>query len=157
MTTGKARATTEPPTCSIERSLGVIGERWTFLILRQAHAGTERFADFEAALGIAPNLLTARLDTLVRAGVMEKREYREPGQRARPSYHLTQAGIDLRLVLGAIQQWGDRYMPLASGPIIARQNIATGKPVRVGFIDEHDQPVDQADVTISAPITHQQS
>ncbi|HEY0260819.1 MAG TPA: helix-turn-helix domain-containing protein [Lacisediminihabitans sp.] len=152
--TSKASAP-EPPVCAIERSLGVIGERWMFLILRQAHAGTERFADFEAALGVAPNILAARLDTLVRAGVMEKREYREPGQRARPSYHLTQAGIDLRLVLGAIQQWGDQYLPLIGGPVIARQNATTGKPVRVGFIDEHDRPVDLSDVSISAPIADQ--
>jgi DNA-binding HxlR family transcriptional regulator len=76
-------------TCSIERSVEVPGERWTFLILRQAHGGTTRFADFRDDLGIAPDVLGARLEKLVSAGVMERREYQAPGECTRLDYHLT--------------------------------------------------------------------
>src|SRR5882762_1883694 len=69
--------------CSIARSLGVLGERWTFLILREAMDGVTRFAQFRDALGIAPDVLTDRLTTLVDYGVMTRAPYQEPGSRTR--------------------------------------------------------------------------
>jgi DNA-binding HxlR family transcriptional regulator len=131
-------------TCSIARSLEVLGERWTFLILREALSGTSRFADFRAALGVAPDVLSDRLATLVAAGVLEKRPYREPGARARDSYHPTQAGRELKVVLGALQQWGDEHRPYEPGPTVVRRS-ADGRPLRVGFVDEegHEVPLDE--------------
>src|ERR1700755_3153661 len=100
------------PDCSIERCLLVLSDRWSFLIMRESlMAGVERFADFQRARGIAPNVLTARLESLVDAGVMTKRAYQEPGSRTRRSYHLTPAGRDLPIPLPALQQWGDEHDP----------------------------------------------
>jgi DNA-binding HxlR family transcriptional regulator len=132
--------------CSIARSLEVLGERWTFLVLREALAGTTRFADFRGALGVAPDVLSDRLATLVEAGVLVKRPYREPGARARDSYHLTPAGRELQVVLGALQQWGDVHLPYELGPTIVRRATHTGRPVHVGFVDDTGREVPLDDV-----------
>lgn len=135
--------------CSIERSVAVLGERWTFLILRQAHGGTTRFADFRAELGVAPDVLTVRLEKLVSAGVMERREYRAPGMRARMDYHLTPAGVDLRLVLGALQQWGDAHLRPGAPPAAVRRDRRTDGEVHVAFVDEDGTPVPLEEVTLA--------
>jgi DNA-binding HxlR family transcriptional regulator len=124
------------PSCSIERSLEVLGERWTLLILRNAFRGTTRFADFRTSLGIAPNLLSTRLRTLVAAGILEPRQYREPGSRSRVSYHLTDSGSRLRTVLAALQQWGDEHRPRPDGPSLVRRSRTSGRPVRVALVDD---------------------
>jgi DNA-binding HxlR family transcriptional regulator len=128
--------------CSIARSLEVLGERWTFLILREALGGTTRFADFRSKLGVAPDVLSNRLATLVDAGILEKQPYREPGARVRDSYHLTPAGRDLQVVLGALQQWGDEHRPYELGPTVVRRTVDGDRPVHVGFIDDtgHEVP-----------------
>ncbi|MEJ3651507.1 helix-turn-helix domain-containing protein [Actinomycetes bacterium KLBMP 9759] len=126
----------KPQTCSIARALDVLGERWTFVILREAISGTSRFADFRAALGVAPDVLSDRLATLVAAGVLEKRPYREPGSRARHSYHPTEAGNELRVVLGALQQWGDAHCPWEGGPTVERRSVEGDRPLHVAFVDE---------------------
>jgi DNA-binding HxlR family transcriptional regulator len=132
--------------CSIARSLEVLGERWTFLILREALAGTTRFADFRAALGVAPDVLSNRLATLVDAGVLEKRPYREPGARVRDSYHPTPAGRELQVVLGALQQWGDEHRPFELGPTVVRRTLDGDRPVHVGFIDDTGREVPRENV-----------
>ncbi|MGY5052070.1 winged helix-turn-helix transcriptional regulator [Streptomyces sp. 900105755] len=128
----------DEPSCSIERSLQVLGERWTLLIIREVYVGKHRFAEIQASLGIAPNLLSARLKTLVDAGVLRKRRYQVPGSRPRDSYHLSPAGEELRVVLAAFQQWGDRHRPRPSGPSALRRQRSTGRPVHVGFISDDD-------------------
>ena len=132
--------------CSIHRSLGVLGERWTFLILREALAGTTRFADFRDVLDVAPNLLTDRLHTLVEYGVMTREPYQEAGARQRFDYHLTDAGRELQVVLGALQQWGDRWLPCPEGPSILRRTRATDSPVHVAFVDAGGHEVPAEDV-----------
>jgi DNA-binding HxlR family transcriptional regulator len=107
-------------------------------------AGVERFADFQRRLGIAPNVLSQRLERLVDSGVMTKRSYQEPGSRARRSYHLTQSGRDLAIPLAALQQWGDQHVPRRSGPTVVRRT-ASGSDVRVGFLDDADNPVPPED------------
>ena len=131
--------------CSIARTLEVVGERWTFLVVREALRGRTRFAEFRDALGIASDVLTNRLRTLVEAGIMERRSYREPGSRERFSYHLTPAGVDLRLVLGALQQWGDAHRPSGYGPAAILKSRRDGGGARVAFVDDHNQvlPMDQ--------------
>ncbi|MFD8034141.1 MULTISPECIES: winged helix-turn-helix transcriptional regulator [unclassified Streptomyces] len=138
--------TPDLPVCSIERSLALLGDRWTLLIVREARRGATRFSDFRDALGIATDLLTQRLASLVDAGVMERRTYQEPGRRARFDYHLTRAGRDLTLVLGALQQWGDRYRPPAGGPSAVRRSRTTRQPLEVAFVDGSGSAVDIADV-----------
>ena len=97
--------------CSIARTLGVVGERWTILILREAFFGASRFAEFRDRLGVAPDVLSDRLATLVEFGVMSREPYREPGARSRFAYRLTPAGHELRVVLSALQQWGTSTCP----------------------------------------------
>ena len=136
-------------TCSIARSLGVLGERWTFLILRDALSGSTRFAQFKDSLGIAPDVLTARLATLVEYGVMTREPYQEPGSRPRDAYHLTEAGRELKIVIGALQQWGDLHVPHENGPTIERRVGDTDRPAHVGFVDEHGHEVGPDEVSFN--------
>jgi len=135
-------------TCSIARSLGVLGERWTFLILREAFLGATRFAEFRDRLGVAPDVLSERLATLVEYGVMAREPYREPGARSRSAYRLTSAGRELQVILGALQQWGDEHLPRPEGPSMLRRVRGTGRPVHVGFVDERGREVQLADVAM---------
>jgi DNA-binding HxlR family transcriptional regulator len=134
--------------CSIARCLGVVGERWTFLILREAVDGTTRFAEFRDALGIASDVLTERLATLVQYGVMVREPYRDPGHRVRDAYKLTPAGRQLHVVLGALQMWGDEHLPHAAGPTVERRVRANSRPVHVAFIDDRGREIDPDEVTV---------
>lgn len=134
------------PNCSIARTLDLVGDRWTFLILREAHLGATRFAEFREMLDIAPNILTNRLGAMVESGILEKHEYQEPGERTRSSYHLTAAGEDLKLVLAALQQWGDVHVPRADGPTVLRRDTRTNELVSVGFIDNAEKKVPDDEV-----------
>lgn len=102
------RASFDDMNCSIARSLEVIGEWWTLLVVREAFFGVTRFEDFQRRLGIARNVLTTRLDTLVDHGVLERRPYDEP--RSRYDYVLTDKGQALWPVLVTIRQWGDEWI-----------------------------------------------
>jgi len=144
-----SKATERPPAvCAIERTLDLIGDRWTFLVLRQVllYRAT-RFTEFQSALGIAPNMLTDRLDKLIAAGILEKRAYREDGARSRFSYHPTPAGEKLIVVLGALQQWGDENVPLDEGPSVMR--TSGDHPLHVAFVDDDDHPVKLEDVSFA--------
>jgi len=132
--------------CSIARSLGVLGERWTFLVLREALTGSTRFAQFRDSLGLAPDVLTTRLTTLVDHGVMTREPYREPGSRQRDAYHLTPAGRELHLVLAALQQWGDHHLPYKDGPTIERKTRTTNRPVHVAFVDDQGTEIPEDEV-----------
>jgi DNA-binding HxlR family transcriptional regulator len=132
--------------CSIARSVGVLGERWTFLILREAFFGVTQFARFREHLGVAPDVLTDRLNTLVEYGVMQRVPYQEPGTRSRYAYELTQDGRELSVVLGALQQWGDEHLPRPEGPTVVRRARKSGRPLHVGFIDDRGRQVPLDDV-----------
>jgi DNA-binding HxlR family transcriptional regulator len=95
--------------CPVARTLDVIGERWTILILRDLlKKGPQRFQDFQDALaGAAPNTISARLKALERQGLIERRQYSEHPPRL--EYHLTERGRSLGPVLGALRDWGKRY------------------------------------------------
>jgi len=134
--------------CSIARSLGVLGERWTFLILREAFLGATRFAEFRDRLGVAPDVLSERLATLVEYGVMDREPYREPGARSRSAYRLTPAGRELQVVLSALQQWGDEHLPRPEGPSMLRRVRGTDRPVHVGYVDGSGREVQPADVAV---------
>jgi DNA-binding HxlR family transcriptional regulator len=143
-----AVAKTLDPACSIARSLGVLGERWTLLILREAFLGATRFAEFRDRLAVAPDVLSDRLATLTEYGVLAREPYREPGARERLAYKLTPAGEELRVVLGALQQWGDLHLPRPEGPSRLRRVRGTDRPVHVGFIDDRGREVAPADVAM---------
>ena len=102
------RASFRDMNCSVAQSLEVLGEWWTLLIVRDAFFGVSRFEEFQSRLGIARNVLATRLDTLVEAGILERRVYEEA--RGRSDYLLTEKGRALWPVLTALRQWGDDWM-----------------------------------------------
>ncbi|MBX7453857.1 helix-turn-helix transcriptional regulator [Mycolicibacterium sp. 3033] len=114
--------------CPIARAMAILGHRWSVLIIREAFLGTTRFSEFKKQLGIASDVLSARLAELVSAGVLETVEYREPGDRTRSRYELTHSGRDLVVVLGAIGQWGYRHA-----------GRSKGTPYQ--FVDSNNEPV----------------
>ena len=136
--------------CSIARSLEVLGDKWTPLILRESFRGSTRFSDFRDALGIARDVLAARLATLVEYGVMEKRTYREEGAREREEYVLTPAGHDLRLLLAAFTEWGDVHRPTDHGPTAAFVEVGTGRPVHLAFVDDAGAVVSDVESVFTA-------
>lgn len=130
--------------CGIQRSLGVLGERWTLLVLREAFFGATRFSEFRDRLGVASDVLSDRLATLVDHGVLAKEPYREPGSRARFEYRLTDAGRELEVVLAALQEWGDRHLPWPEPPMVRRHH--GDARVHVGFVDDDGREVAPAEV-----------
>ncbi|MGW5112896.1 winged helix-turn-helix transcriptional regulator [Nocardia sp. NPDC004123] len=112
--------------CSVGRALSVVGERWSLLIVREAIDGATRFSDFRDRLGIASNLLSARLDSLVEAGVLQRIPYQEPGSRQRSEYRLTERGLDLRPTLVALLEWGDKYLADPQGPSVVIRHHTPG-------------------------------
>ena len=100
--------------CSVARTLDLVGERWTFLVVRDAFFGVRRFDQFGQNLGIAPNILTSRLRHLTACGVFERCRYQERPERF--EYRLTEKGRDLYPVAAALMRWGDRWLAGAAGP-----------------------------------------
>jgi DNA-binding HxlR family transcriptional regulator len=96
--------------CPIDKALQVIPTRSAFLILREAFYGTTRFDDFAERVGISEPVTAARLKELVESGLLEREDYREPGQRTRQRYRLTEKGADLFPALVALMQWGSRWI-----------------------------------------------
>ncbi len=117
--------------CPIARSLERVGEWWSMLILRDALAGMTRFDEFQNSLGIAPGMLSRRLDALVKAGLLERHRYsvRPP----RHEYRLTERGRDFRSVLVAMLAWGNRHFAPegASVQIVDAKSGAVADPVLV--------------------------
>jgi len=108
--------------CSIARSLELVGERWSLLILRNAlFAGNTRYGEFQRSLGIATNVLQDRLDGFVAGGIMERRE--AGGQ---PEYVLTEKGRDFAPALIALTQWGDKWAAPDGPPILYRHATCGG-------------------------------
>ncbi|MFL5832457.1 MAG: winged helix-turn-helix transcriptional regulator [Solirubrobacterales bacterium] len=100
--------------CSVAKALEVIGERWSLLIVRSVMHGNRRFGEMQESLGIARNVLSARLQRLVDEEILERRAYQESPPRY--EYFLTQKGLDLWPALIALLNWGDRYSPDPGGP-----------------------------------------
>jgi DNA-binding HxlR family transcriptional regulator len=100
--------------CSVAKALEVIGERWSLLIVRAVMHGNRRFGEMQESLGIARNVLSARLQRLVDEEILERRAYQESPPRY--EYFLTQKGLDLWPALIALLNWGDRYSPSTEGP-----------------------------------------
>jgi DNA-binding HxlR family transcriptional regulator len=98
----------ETQNCSIAGALALLGERWTLLVMREVLLGRRRFREIRRQTGIAPNILSDRLQTLVAHGLLELREDGE--------YVPTQKGLDVNPVLVALMQWGDRYAAGPGGP-----------------------------------------
>ena len=110
--------------CSAARALEIVGERWSLLILRNAmFAGMARFTDFQKSLDIAPNVLAARLEHFVESGLMTT----SGGSGGYQTYHLTKKGIDLKAVIIALTEWGDRWAAPDGAPIVYEHEECGGR------------------------------
>ena len=110
--------------CSVARSLEIVGERWTLLIVRDAFLGVRRFDGFARKLGLASNILSRRLATLVDAGVLERRTYQE--RPPRDEYTLTERGLTLFPVIVALMAWGDDHFAPSGPPVSLRHRDCGG-------------------------------
>jgi DNA-binding HxlR family transcriptional regulator len=126
----------EGQNCSIARALEIVGERWTFLIIRDVFLGLRRFDQFQESLGIARNILTDRLNRLVEEGILERKPYSE--RPPRYEYRLTDKGLELNVALTALRQWGDKHL--------------SEKPPRLLVTKTDKKPVIAALVPADAPV-----
>lgn len=120
------------PPCSIERSLAIIGDRWTILVLRDAFRGIRRFDDFRRDLDIARPVLADRLKHLVDHGVLERRQYQEHPPRF--EYRLSPMGVELSPILVALMRWGDRHLAGDAGPPTVLVHGACGHELDQEFV-----------------------
>ena len=116
--------------CSIARSLELVGERWTLLVVREIFHGRRKFSEMQRSLGVARNVLTARLQRMADEGIIEKRPYSARPERY--EYFLTDKGLDLWPVMIALMQWGDKYEQQPEG----RPSIVVHKGECGGEIDD---------------------
>jgi DNA-binding HxlR family transcriptional regulator len=121
------RSPQESQVCSIARALGELGERWTLLILREAYFGTRQFTEFHRRLGVARNILTARLNGLVKAGILTRAV--APGRGGPRVYRLTDKGRDALPAFVALMQWGDRWLDEGREAPVIIVEAATGRPI----------------------------
>jgi DNA-binding HxlR family transcriptional regulator len=139
------RSPVPPDQCNLWKAFGLIGDRWTLVILRSALYGVRRFDDFQTELEIPRSVLSHRLAALVELGIMERREYREDGQRARIEYPLTEMGRALGLPFMAMTEWSDHWIGKGTSPLTLRSKT-TGQRLRVAMVDEAGKPVRKDDV-----------
>jgi DNA-binding HxlR family transcriptional regulator len=128
--------------CTVARAMEVLGEKWTFVVLREVFAGVRRFDDMRAHTEIPRQVLANRLATLVDQGVLRRVPYREPGARARHEYRLTEKGFDLYPVLVALREWGDRYLADSAGPPATTVHWPCGAALATRLVCEAGHEVD---------------
>jgi DNA-binding HxlR family transcriptional regulator len=135
--------------CAVARTLEIVGERWTLLIVRDAFLGRNRFEQFQESLGIARNVLTDRLNRLVDEGILERVRYSERPERF--EYRLTPKGRDLRLTLTALRQWGEEH--LGEAPRRTLQSVADGSRIVAGLVpaDAEVLAADEVELVAVAP------
>src|SRR5580658_6376976 len=131
--------------CPVAATLEVVGERWTLLIIRDIFLGIRRFDDLQRDLGVARNVLQARLERLVEEGILVKRPYQERPPRS--EYRLTEKGADLWPVLVSLLQWGDHYGLEGERPIILSHRGCGGE-----LDDRRRCTVCGADVTVTEAV-----
>jgi DNA-binding HxlR family transcriptional regulator len=113
--------------CSIAKALEVVGERWSLLIVRDVMNGHRRFGELQQGLGVARNVLSARLQRLVEEDILERQPYQTSPERY--EYFLTEKGLDLWPALIALLAWGDRHSPEPGGPPMLIVHKECGGPV----------------------------
>jgi DNA-binding HxlR family transcriptional regulator len=117
--------------CAIGAAVAILGERSTFLVLREAFNGVRRFADIQRRTAIPRQVLSDRLARLVREDLLRKVPYQDSGQRTRYEYRLTTKGLDLYPVLVALMHWGDQYAVGPAGPQVQIRHRDCGEPVQL--------------------------
>src|SRR5262249_22496591 len=134
----------EGQACSIARTLELVGDRWTLLVIRDVVLGNHRFDQLLTSLGVASNVLTDRLSRLVADGILDRVPYTERPERF--EYRLTEKGRELGVPLLALMQWGDRYVS-EKPPRIARRR-SDRSPIRVRMIAGDGSLVRSGDVEL---------
>jgi DNA-binding HxlR family transcriptional regulator len=112
-------------TCSVARTLELVGERWTLLILRDAFLGVRRFDDFQRSLGVARNVLNTRLQRLCEVGLLERTRYQERPERF--EYRLTEMGLDLWPAIVALMEFGDKHLADDGPPAVITHRGCGGR------------------------------
>lgn len=131
--------------CSVARTLSVIGDRWTMLVVRNAFLGTRRFDDFQSTLGMTRHLLADRLARLVEAGVLKKVAYQDRPKRY--EYRLTEKGRDLYPVLLSLTAWGDKWLDEGHGPPVEYRHKTCGNKTKPTLVcSECHEPLDPREV-----------
>lgn len=138
--------------CSMARAAGIIGDRWTLLIMRNALLGKTRFEQFRSGLGVADNILASRLTRLVQSGLLIKQPYQD-GNRTRQHYRLTEAGAALRPVLEALAAWGHQYAnPSEPTVAVTVMHSRCGQPTDDGsYCRSCDVPIENDDAAWFMP------
>jgi DNA-binding HxlR family transcriptional regulator len=129
----------------------MIGDKWSLLVLRAALYGLRRFEDFQAELDIPRTVLSDRLSKLVTNELLTKRNYHEPGSRARPEYWLTEKGQALRLPFIAMTEWGDRWIGDGRPPPMILKERSSGARIHVGMVKESGAEVPLAEIEAEFP------
>jgi DNA-binding HxlR family transcriptional regulator len=129
----------DPTKCNIAAALSIVGEKWTFLVLREAFNGIRRFDDMQRRTGAPRQVLSNRLSRLVGDGLLRKVPYRDPGQRPRSEYRLTAKGIDLFPVIVALMTWGDKYASEPGGPpvVLTHRDCGGHVELKLACADGH--------------------
>jgi DNA-binding HxlR family transcriptional regulator len=123
---------------SLRRAAEVVGDKWVMMIVRDAMIGITRFDDLRTRLGCSAPVLSNRLRRLVREKILESVPYREPGQRTRLEYRLTDKGFALFHALAALMHWGDSYLADPGGPAFSVRHTDCGGLARIGSYCERD-------------------
>ncbi|MCV7147384.1 winged helix-turn-helix transcriptional regulator [Mycobacterium riyadhense] len=129
--------------CAIERTMAVVGTKSAMLIMREAYYGTTRFDDFARRVGITKAATSARLAELVGIGLLRRQPYREPGQRGRDEYVLTDTGIAFMPVVWAMFQWGQRHLPGRDRLRLTHLGCGADAEVQMRCADGHLVPPDE--------------
>jgi DNA-binding HxlR family transcriptional regulator len=129
--------------CTVGRTMTILGERWTFVVLREVFNGVRRFDDIRRHSGIPRQVLSNRLALLVEQDILRREPYRDPGERARHEYRLTEKGFDLYPVLVAIADWGDRYLADDEGPPVEFEHRDCGAVVHSVLECDHGHRVER--------------
>ena len=134
--------------CAIEKTMTVVGTKSAMLIMREAYYGTTRFDDFARRVGITKAAAAARLSELVDLGLLTQRPYRDPGQRTRDEYVLTDSGIDFMPVVWAMFQWGQRHLPGRSRLRLTHLDCGADASVEIRCAKGHPVPPDELGVEL---------
>jgi DNA-binding HxlR family transcriptional regulator len=135
-----------PRVCSVARAIDILGDRWVFLILREAFFGVRHYDQFLSNLGIATNILSNRLKRLVHSGIMDK--HKDSKDSRRVLYRLTEKGRDLYPVTLAFMQWGDRWLADEKGPPLELYHTRCDHQLTPVMCCDHcGEPVDVKEVT----------
>lgn len=135
------RSPISPENCNLARTIEIVGDRWTLLILRAALYGVRRFDDFQSELGCPRTVLSGRLRILVDSGLLTRKTYKVPGKRARPEYVLSEMGMSLRPILIGLTQWGDVWLSNGEPPPISFTKAGSKTAIRAAFVDPEGREV----------------